>query len=59
MRVHHDKQHQAYVDKVNTALEGTDWADRPIEEVIADLAGCPRTSTRAGARTIWKPGETP
>ena len=31
MRVHHDKHHQAYVDKVNAALEGTDWADRPIE----------------------------
>ena len=29
MRIHHDKHHQAYVDKVNAALEGTDWADRP------------------------------
>ena len=26
MRVHHDKHHQAYVDKVNAALEGTEWA---------------------------------
>ena len=35
MKVHHDKHHQAYVDKVNAALEGTDWADKPIEDVIA------------------------
>src|ERR1700679_3997614 len=28
MRVHHDKHHQAYVDKVNAALEGTEWADK-------------------------------
>jgi Fe-Mn family superoxide dismutase len=49
MRVHHDKHHQAYVDKVNAALEGTDWADRPIEEVIANLGDVPegkRTAVR-------------
>ena len=37
MRVHHDKHHQAYVDKANAALEGTDWADKPIEEVLQNL----------------------
>jgi superoxide dismutase, Fe-Mn family len=49
MRVHHDKHHQAYVDKVNAALEGTDWADRPIEDVIANLGDIPddkRTAVR-------------
>jgi Fe-Mn family superoxide dismutase len=28
MRVHHDKHHQAYVDKANAALEGTEWSDK-------------------------------
>src|SRR2546430_12226644 len=37
MRVHHDKHHQAYVDRANAALEGTDWADKPIEEVLQNL----------------------
>jgi superoxide dismutase, Fe-Mn family len=37
MRVHHDKHHQAYVDKANAALEGTDYADQPIEEVLKNL----------------------
>ncbi|MGZ5315776.1 MAG: superoxide dismutase, partial [Solirubrobacterales bacterium] len=41
MRVHHDKHHQAYVDKVNAALEGTDFADKPIEEVVANLSQVP------------------
>ncbi len=41
MRVHHDKHHQAYVDKANAALEGTEWADKPIEEVIANLSQLP------------------
>jgi superoxide dismutase, Fe-Mn family len=37
MRLHHDKHHQAYLDKVNAALEGTEWEDRPIEQVLGDL----------------------
>jgi Fe-Mn family superoxide dismutase len=41
MRLHHDKHHQAYVDKVNDALEGTEHAGKPIEEIIANLAAIP------------------
>ena len=37
MKVHHDKHHQAYVDKANAALEGTDWEDKPVEEVLQNL----------------------
>jgi superoxide dismutase, Fe-Mn family len=49
MRVHHDKHHQAYVDKVNAALEGTPLADAPIEDVLRDLSQVPedkRTAVR-------------
>jgi superoxide dismutase, Fe-Mn family len=41
MRVHHDKHHQAYVDNANKALEGTDWADRPVEEVLRSVDSLP------------------
>ena len=41
MKLHHDKHHQAYVDKANGALEGTDLADKPIEEVVANLSAVP------------------
>jgi superoxide dismutase, Fe-Mn family len=41
MRVHHDKHHQAYVDKANAALEGTEWAGKPVEEVLKSLGSLP------------------
>ena len=41
MRIHHDKHHGAYVTNVNAALEGTEWADKPIDEVLANLDALP------------------
>ena len=49
MTIHHDKHHQAYVDKVNAALEGTEFADKPMMEVLANLDAIPedkRTAVR-------------
>ena len=68
MHIHHDKHHQAYVDNLNKALDGTEWADRPIEQVLALLDELPE-DRRAAVRnnggghanhslfwTIMKPG---
>jgi Fe-Mn family superoxide dismutase len=41
MRIHHDKHHQAYVDKANAALEDTEWADKDVDEVLRDLDSLP------------------
>jgi superoxide dismutase, Fe-Mn family len=41
MRIHHGKHHQAYVDNANAALEGTEWADRPVEDVLRNLGSLP------------------
>jgi Fe-Mn family superoxide dismutase len=41
MRIHHDKHHQAYVDKANAALEGTEWADKDVDEVLKALDSLP------------------
>ena len=52
MRVHHDKHHQAYVDNANAALQGTEWADRPVEQVLASIDLLPedkRTAVRNNA----------
>ena len=52
MRLHHDKHHQAYVDNANAALEGTEWADRPVEQVLVELDLIPedkRTAVRNNA----------
>jgi superoxide dismutase, Fe-Mn family len=47
MRLHHDKHHQAYVDKANAALEGTEWADKPVEEVLQSLSQLPEDKRAA------------
>ncbi len=41
MKFHHDKHHQAYVDKANGALQGTEWDGKPIEDVLRDLSSLP------------------
>jgi superoxide dismutase, Fe-Mn family len=41
MKLHHDKHHQAYVDKANGALEGTEWEDKSIEDVLQNLDSLP------------------
>jgi Fe-Mn family superoxide dismutase len=41
MHLHHDKHHQAYVDKANAALEGTEWADKDVVEVLQNLDSLP------------------
>ncbi|HEY1688205.1 MAG TPA: superoxide dismutase [Solirubrobacteraceae bacterium] len=41
MEFHHDKHHQAYVDKVNAALEGTSLDGSAIEDVLRDLSAVP------------------
>ncbi len=41
MRLHHDKHHQAYVDKANDALQGTELDGNPVEDVLANLSSLP------------------
>ena len=36
---HHGKHHQAYIDKTNAAIEGTEHADAELEDVIAAARG--------------------
>jgi Fe-Mn family superoxide dismutase len=37
MQIHHDKHHQAYVDNLNKAIDGTEWDNRPIEQLLGAL----------------------
>lgn len=41
MEIHHGKHHAAYTNNLNAALEGTEWADKSIEEVLENLANLP------------------
>jgi Fe-Mn family superoxide dismutase len=52
MRVHHDAHHKAYVDNANAALEGTEWAGKTVEQVLANIELIPeekRTAVRNNA----------
>lgn len=41
MEIHHDKHHNTYVTKLNEAVEGTEFADMDINELIANLDKVP------------------
>jgi superoxide dismutase, Fe-Mn family len=41
MEIHHTKHHQKYIDTANEALSGTEWADKPAEEVLQNLGSLP------------------
>jgi Fe-Mn family superoxide dismutase len=47
MRIHHGKHHQAYVDNLNKALEGTEWDNRPLDAVLTNLSSLPEDKQAA------------
>ena len=47
MEIHHDKHHQAYVDNANKALEGSEMANMPVEELITKLDQVPADKKNA------------
>ncbi len=49
MEIHHTKHHQAYINKVNDAIAGTEWESKTVEELVASLDQVPesiRTAVR-------------
>ena len=47
MEIHHTKHHQAYINNANAALGGTEWADKPVEEVLAHVDALPADKRQA------------
>jgi superoxide dismutase, Fe-Mn family len=41
MEIHHTKHHQAYIDKVNAAIAGSDLESKSIEALISDMSAVP------------------
>lgn len=42
MEIHHSKHHQAYIDKLNAALEGhTDLQQKSVEDLVSDIDSIP------------------
>ena len=52
MQLHHDKHHQTYVTNLNNALQGHEFANLPVEEVLRRINEVPeaaRTAVRNNA----------
>ncbi|NBB77530.1 MAG: superoxide dismutase [Bacteroidetes bacterium] len=47
MEIHHTKHHQGYTNKVNAALEGHEFADLPIEDVLRRIDEVPEEVRQA------------
>lgn len=47
MEIHHSKHHQTYITKLNGALEGHPLAEKPVEDVIANLSAVPEDKRMA------------
>jgi len=47
LEYHYGKHHQAYVDKLNTALEGTDMDNLAIEELMTKVNQAPEAKKQA------------
>jgi superoxide dismutase, Fe-Mn family len=41
MEIHHDRHHKTYVDNLNKALAGTEWAGKPLDGILANLTALP------------------
>ena len=41
MEIHHTKHHQAYINKVNDAIAGTDLEGKSVEDLVSDLSAVP------------------
>lgn len=41
MKIHHGKHHQAYVDNLNKAVDGTEFANLSLEELLTSLDKLP------------------
>lgn len=47
MHLHHDKHHQAYVTNLNTALQGHEFANLPVDEVLRRINEVPESARTA------------
>lgn len=41
MEIHYTKHHQAYIDKLNAAIAGTEWESMPVEELLKNFSSVP------------------
>ena len=53
---HYGKHHKGYLDNLNKLVAGTEYADLPLEKIIAATAG--KAEKRRSSTTRRRPGTT-
>jgi Fe-Mn family superoxide dismutase len=53
---HYGKHHKGYVDNLNKLIEGTEFADLPLEKIVTETAG--KSDKTAIFNNAAKPGTT-
>ncbi len=48
MEIHHDKHHGGYVNKLNAAIEGTELADKSLEDILKNVSQHPKAVRNNG-----------
>jgi len=41
MEIHHSKHHQTYINNLNAAIEGSEWAEWPVERLVGAVKQLP------------------
>ena len=49
MEIHHTKHHNAYVTNLNKAVDGTELADKSLEDLMANISKYPMPVRNNGA----------
>ena len=53
LEFHHGKHHKGYVNKLNAAIDGTRYADMPLEKIIREAYAASDTAVFNNAAQAW------
>ncbi len=53
MEIHHDKHHNAYVTNLNAAVAGTEWENKSLEEILANISKFATPAVRNNGGGHW------
>jgi len=53
MEIHHGKHHAAYVNNLNAAVAGTEWENKTLEEILANISKFTTPAVRNNGGGHW------
>lgn len=52
MEIHHGKHHNAYVTKLNEAIQGSDLEGKSLEELMSNISSAPKAVRNNGGGAL-------